>query len=251
MAENSPTESAAPEKASKVQRYIRWVLLAGVIVAIVLLGREAAVYVDEFREWVAAQGAWGPVLYMLGYAVAAVAFVPGSALTIGAGAVFGLVEGTIYTLLGATLGAALAFLVGRYFAREKVQKKIAGDERFAAVDKAIGRQGFKITALLRLSPIFPYNLLNYALGLTKVGFWPYTIASIAMLPGTILYVYIGTIGGQAAEAAGEGAASAGKWALLGLGLLATVAAVWAVTRKARQILREETGLGETSEEASP
>ncbi len=157
-----------------------------VVAGLLLAGRQAGAYVPRFAQWVESLGVWGPVVFILGYAVAAVAFVPGSLLTLAAGAIFGLAKGTIYTLIGATLGASAAFLVARYVARGAIERRIAGNARFAAIDRAVGREGFKIVALLRLSPIFPFNLLNYSLGLTKVGFLPYLLASIAMLPGTVL-----------------------------------------------------------------
>jgi uncharacterized membrane protein YdjX (TVP38/TMEM64 family) len=186
-------------------------------------------------------GVWGPVVFILGYAVAAVAFIPGSLLTLAAGAIFGLVKGTIYTLIGATLGAAAAFLVARYLARGAIERRIAGNAKFAAIDKAVGREGFKIVALLRLSPIFPFNLLNYSLGLTKVSFLQYLAASIAMLPGTLLYVYYGKAAGSLAAVAGGAKTEKGTsyWVVLGVGLLATVAVTTFVTRLAGKALRQE------------
>ena len=161
--------------------------LAG-LALLLWLGRKGGQYTPRFAAWVDGLGVWGPIVFILGYMVAAVAFIPGSLLTLAAGAIFGLVRGTAFTFVGATLGAAAAFLVARYAARGAVEKKIAGNARFAAIDRAVGREGFKIVALLRLSPVFPFNLLNYSLGLTKVRFLDYLLASVAMLPGTLLYV---------------------------------------------------------------
>jgi uncharacterized membrane protein YdjX (TVP38/TMEM64 family) len=212
-----------------------------VVAALFLAGRQAGAYVPRFAQWVASLGVWGPVVFILGYAVAAVAFIPGSLLTLAAGAIFGLAKGTIYTLIGATLGASAAFLVARYVARRPIERKIAGNAKFAAIDRAVGREGFKIVALLRLSPIFPFNLLNYSLGLTKVGFWPYVAASIAMLPGTLLYVYYGKAAGSLAALAGgaQTAKGSGSWVLLGVGLLATILVTTYVTRLAGKALRQE------------
>jgi uncharacterized membrane protein YdjX (TVP38/TMEM64 family) len=217
------------------------VLGALALAALLLGGRQAGAYIPQFAAWVESLGVWGPVVFILGYAVAAVAFVPGSLLTLAAGAVFGLVKGTIYTFLGATLGASAAFLVARYGARKAIERRIAGNAKFAAVDRAVGREGFKIVALLRLSPLFPFNLLNYALGLTKVSFLSYVAASIAMLPGTLLYVYYGKAAGSLAALAGGAKTEKGpeSWILLGVGLLATIAVTTYVTRLAGKALRQE------------
>jgi uncharacterized membrane protein YdjX (TVP38/TMEM64 family) len=212
-----------------------------VIAGLILGGKQLAAYIPRFAQWVEGLGFWGPVVFILGYAVAAVAFVPGSLLTLAAGAIFGLAKGTVYTLIGATLGAAAAFLVARYVARQRIERKIAGNAKFAAIDKAVGREGFKIVALLRLSPVFPFNLLNYALGLTKVTFLQYLAASIAMLPGTLLYVYYGKAAGSLAALAGGAKTEKGpgSWLVLGLGLAATIAVTAYVTRLAGRALRRE------------
>jgi uncharacterized membrane protein YdjX (TVP38/TMEM64 family) len=237
------TESAAPAKGRTPRGRLALYVLAGLAAAALLLlaGRQAGGYVPRFAEWVASLGVWGPVVFIIGYAVAAVAFIPGSLLTLAAGAIFGLAKGTLYTFLGATLGSAAAFLVARYLARGAIERRIAGNPKFAAVDKAVGREGFKIVALLRLSPVFPFNLLNYSLGLTKVPFLQYLAASIAMLPGTLLYVYYGKAAGSLAALAGDAETERGPeyWATLGVGLLATVLVTTYVTRLAGRALRQE------------
>jgi uncharacterized membrane protein YdjX (TVP38/TMEM64 family) len=220
----------------------------GVLALLLLAGRKAGGYVPQFAAWVARQGAWGPVVFIAGYAVATVAFIPGSLLTLAAGAIFGLGWGTLYTLIGATLGASGAFLVARYLARGAIERRIAGNARFAAIDRAVGKEGFKIVALLRLSPVFPFNLLNYSLGLTQVPFLQYLAASFAMLPGTLLYVYYGKAAGSLAAAA-SGAKPKGGTAgtvLLVIGLLATVAVTAFVTRLASRALKREIETPEAS-----
>lgn len=237
-------------KSSRIQRIVY--ILAGIaaVAALLLLGRQASPYVRQFSEWVQGLGFWGPVVFILGYAVATVAFVPGSALTLAAGFIFGLARGTLYTFVGATLGASAAFLVARYLARGAIERRIEGNPRFAAVDRAVGREGFKIVALLRLSPLFPFNLLNYALGLTRVRFVHYLTASVAMLPGTLLYVYYGAVARKAADSLAEAKVEKGieSWIFLGLGLVATVVVTAFVTRLAsRELQREiEAPEGETS-----
>ena len=208
-----------------------------------VLGRLAGGYVPVFREWVDGLGLWGPVAFMFGYSAAVLAFVPASALTLAGGAIFGLARGTLYVFVAATLGSCLAFLVSRYWARGSIERKLAGNERFASIDRAVGEQGRKIVFLLRLSPVFPFNLLNYALGLTQVRFADYAIAALGMLPGTLLYVYLGTVGGEAAAAAaGAGVErSTAETALLVVGLVATLVVTTLVTRIARRALAEATG----------
>ncbi len=226
---------------------LRLGVAAVVVVALVFVGREAGGYVEGFARWVDGLGIWAPVVYALGYAVATVAFVPGSILTLAAGALFGLWKGTLVVIAGASVGAVLAFLVGRYGARGAVEKKISGSDKFAAIDRAVGRQGMKIVFLLRLSPVFPFNLLNYALGLTSVRLWDYTVACLGMLPGTFLYVYLGKAAGDLASVLADSGgapadeAGAGRWVVLGIGLAATVAVTLVVTRIARRALTEHVG----------
>jgi len=220
-------------------------LLAGTAVLglLVALGWQFGGYLPVFVAWVESVGVWGPIVFVLAYATATVAFIPGSVLSLAAGAIFGLVKGTAFVLMGATIGSAGAFLVSRYLARALIEQHLAGHARIAAIDQAIGGGGFKIVLLLRLSPVFPYNLLNYALGLTKVRFTDYVLASIGMLPGSLLYTYYGTLAGNVATLAagaptGRGA---GYYAVLGLGLAATILVTTLVTRTARRILRQSTG----------
>jgi uncharacterized membrane protein YdjX (TVP38/TMEM64 family) len=217
------------------------VLLVALAV-LAVAGNRLAAAVPAFAEWVHGLGAWGPAAYVVGYALAVVAFVPGAILTLAGGAVFGLVLGTLYVLVAATLGASLAFLVSRYAVRPWIERRVAGDARFAAIDRAVGLQGRRIVFLLRLSPVFPFTLLNYALGATRVRFADYLIASIGMLPGTILYVYYGKLAGEVAQVA-SGAPhrkGPGDWVVLGLGLVATLVVTTLVTRLARRALREAT-----------
>lgn len=223
---------------------------AMILAALILGGRRAGQHLPQFAAWVESLGALGPIVFILGYAVATVAFIPGSLLTLAAGAIFGLVRGTLYTFLGATLGAAAAFLVARYGARGWIERRIAGNPRFAAIDRAVGKEGFKVVALLRLSPIFPFNLLNYSLGLTKVRFRDYLLASVAMLPGTLLYVYYGKAAGSLAAVAGgvEAERGTGYWLTLGLGLAATIAVTTVITRLASRALRQEIGEAPASRE---
>jgi uncharacterized membrane protein YdjX (TVP38/TMEM64 family) len=189
-------------------------------------------------EWVNGLGALGAIAFILIYLLATIAFFPGSILTLGAGVLFGVVLGSLYVFIGATLGATAAFLVGRYLARGWVSKKIAGNLKFRAIDEAVGLKGFKIVLLTRLSPVFPFNLLNYAYGVTGVSLKDYVLASVGMMPGTILYVYIGSLAGNIATL-GTGAQPTNpgvQWAIRIIGLIATVVVTVYVTRIARRAL---------------
>ena len=223
--------------------YAKLALGVAVLLGLLYLGRSVGGYIPIFAEWVEGLGALGPVVFILGYAVAVVAFIPGSLLTLAAGAIFGLVEGTLYVLVAATIGATLAFLIARHGARAAIERRIEGDERFAAIDRAVGAEGLKIVFLLRLSPVFPFNLLNYSLGLTQVRLVDYFVASIGMLPGSLLYVYTGKVAGDVAAIAGgqAGEKGGGDWFVLVLGLVATAVVTVFVTRIARRALATATG----------
>jgi len=171
-------------------------------------------------------------------------------LTLGAGFVYGLFKGFIIVSIGSTLGAAAAFLVGRYFAREQVARKVEGSERFRAIDEAVGEAGWRIVGLTRLSPVFPFNLLNYAYGLTSVSFKDYFLASwIGMMPGTVMYVYFGTVAGSLATlGSGSQESNKGQLALKIVGLLATVAVTVYITRIAKKALAGKVkGFNDTAE----
>ena len=191
--------------------------------------------------WIAGHGLLGALVYALLYILACVLFIPGSLITLGAGAIYGVVKGTALVSVASTLGATAAFLVGRFLARQWVARKVTGNPKFAAIDRAVAREGWKIVGLLRLSPVFPFNLLNYALGLTGVSLRHYFFASwIGMFPGTVLYVYLGSLAGDLARlGAGERSRTPAEWAFFLTGLAATVAVTLFVTRLARQALREK------------
>lgn len=218
----------------------RWLAYVALLAALLATARysHAPDRLRQALDWIGGLGVWGPVIFAAIYVLSAVLLVPGSVLALGAGAVFGLVRGTVIVSVASTLGATCAFLVGRYLAREAVARKIAAHPKFAAIDRAVAAEGWKIVLLTRLSPAFPYTLLNYAFGLTPVKLSHYVLASwIGMLPGTVMYVYGGTL---AQAAAGERTRSAGEWALYAVGLLATVAVTVFVTRLARRALAMKT-----------
>ncbi|APG26417.1 hypothetical protein A7E78_00180 [Syntrophotalea acetylenivorans] len=227
----------------------RWSVLGRVLLVLLLL---AALFSamrflgvqDLLRsalDWVAGVGVWGMAIFLLLYVLATVLFLPGSILTLGAGALFGVLKGSIIVSISATLGATAAFLVGRYLAREWVARRISGNPRFQAVDQAVAREGWKIVGLTRLSPVFPFNLLNYAFGVTSVSLRDYFWASwVGMLPGTVMYVYLGSLAGDLALlGTEEQSRSPFEWGLYLVGLLATVAVTIFVTRLARTALAKK------------
>jgi uncharacterized membrane protein YdjX (TVP38/TMEM64 family) len=191
-----------------------------------------------FLEWAQSIGPWGAVLFAAAYVPAAVLLVPGSLLTLAAGFLFGVVKGTVIVSLGSTAGAAAAFIVGRSVARDWVDRRLTGRPRMAAISRAVEAEGFKIVLLTRLSPVLPFNLLNYAFGVTSVPFRKYIVASwIGMLPGTIMYVYVGSAAHSlAALLSGDQPRTMGQQILFAFGLAATVALAIVVTRTARRAL---------------
>ncbi|MEM9291520.1 MAG: TVP38/TMEM64 family protein [Acidobacteriota bacterium] len=235
--------SSAAEPAQKSGRGRLFALVAVILIAAVGLmfgGKQiASEHLPSFVQWVENLGVWGPVAFIVGYIVATVAFVPGSILTLAAGALFGLWKGTLFVFIGSSIGASAAFLIARYLARQRVEARLGDNPRFAAIDRAVGREGGKIVFLMRLSPIFPFNLLNYSLGLTSVPFLSYVLACVGMIPGTFLYVYYGATAGNLAQAvAGGGEAGGEVWIGRILGLVATIAVTWLITQRARRALKE-------------
>lgn len=192
----------------------------------------------EAISWIEGFGLWAPAAYILAYAAACVLFLPGFLLTLGAGALWGPAKGFAVVSAASTLGAACAFLAGRYLARDWVARRAKAHPRWAAIDAAVGREGWRIVLLARLSPVFPFNLLNYGFGVTSVPFGEYLWASwLGMMPGTLLYVWLGTLAGHLARAsAGRGARTRAEWAFYGLGLLAAFAVAWRVARLAKKVL---------------
>ncbi|MBI2114719.1 MAG: TVP38/TMEM64 family protein [candidate division NC10 bacterium] len=216
-----------------------WLLLIG---ALFVLARylNAQEFLRDALAGIQGLGPWGYAVFVMVYILATVLFLPGSVLTLGAGFVFGVILGSVLVSVASTLGATAAFLVGRHLVRGWVSRQIEGNAKFRAIDEAVAREGWKIVGLTRLSPVFPFNLLNYAFGVTRVSLRDYTLASwIGMMPGTFMYVYIGSLAGDLATlGAGPRARTPAEWALYVFGLAATVAVTIYVTRLARGALQK-------------
>ncbi len=218
----------------------RLIVLGVVLVAVIVVPWFLPIQkpMQELLTWVQAQGVWGLVVLAAVWIPAAILLIPGTLITLAGGAIFGVMEGTVAISLGSTAGACAAFLVGRGVARPWVARQVAANLKFQAIDQAIGEQGFKIVLLLRLSPVFPYNLLNYALALTRVPFRDYFLASwIGMLPGTMMYVYIGSTVGELAALSAKRGWSVGEWVFFLVGLALTIVATVYITRVANRALR--------------
>ena len=232
-----------------LSKYWKWI---AIVIGFIALSAAAKHFLplDEWMKalsaWVEKLGPFGVVVFALIYAVATVLFIPGSILTIAAGLIFGVGLGTLAAWSGAVLGSSLAFLIGRYFARAKIEAKTKGNAKFEAIDEAIGKQGWKMIGLLRLSPLIPFNVSNYFYGITKVGFWPYVAASaVGMLPGTLLYVYLGAAG-KAGLGGGEKQSSPLQYVFFGVGLVATIGVTIWVSRIAKNALKK-TGAAKKEE----
>jgi uncharacterized membrane protein YdjX (TVP38/TMEM64 family) len=238
----NPLESTAvadQQPARKRPAWIRWLPLLLVLGLGAWMLRQFPIQalLQSLLERIAGLGLWAPVIFILAYALATVLLIPGSVLTLGAGAAFGLGWGLVWVTLGANLGAHAAFFVGRYFARDWVARKIAGHAGFSVIDQAVAEEGWKIVGLTRLSPAFPFTFLNYAFGLTRVSFRHYAVATFfGMMPGTVLYVYLGALAQAGIKSEGR---TPGQWALLIVGLLATLAVTVFVTRIARRALAKK------------
>lgn len=179
-------------------------------------------------------------MFILTYALAVLALVPASPMTVAGGALFGVLRGALYSLTGAVLGATTAFLLGRHVARRAVARRLERLPRVAAIDRAVAVQGRRIVFLLRLSPVVPFNVLNYALGLTTISLADFLLASVGMVPGAFMYAYTGRVGGEALALAGKAQVprDASYYAMLVAGLAATVAAAMLLTRTARRALHD-------------
>jgi uncharacterized membrane protein YdjX (TVP38/TMEM64 family) len=216
----------------------RWIAAGAAVVALF-----AAWHFLPLKDWlealedrVSGMGVLGGVVYGLVYVAASLLFVPGSILTLGAAYLFGIAGGMAVVWPAATAAAAVGFLIARYLAREQVERLARRHPKFGALDAAIGKSGWKVVGLLRLSAIVPFSLSNYFFGLTSVDFMPYVAATaVGMLPGTFFYVYLGAAG----KSLGEGEKSPWEWALLGAGVLATAVTAVILGRIAKKHLKSE------------
>ena len=237
-------------------------MVAGLIIAAKQFGITEYINsaLQSTLQWIESLGFWGPVAFIIIYIVAAVLLISGAILTLGAGVLFGVVKGSIFVSIASTLAATAAFIIGRYLARGWVAKQIESQPKFKAIDAAVAKEGWKIVGLTRLSPIFPFVFLNYAFGITQVSLRDYVLASwIGMMPGTVMYVYIGSLAGDIATlGAGAEQPSSIQWAIRIVGFIATVVVTVYVTKIAKKALdsqiNEQTEMSselESKDETTP
>jgi len=237
--DRSTSDGVEPQEGSTSGRG-KFLLFALAIVALLILSQVVDVrgtFVNAM-DHVKGLGWMGYVLFAALYVAATVLFLAPTVLTLGAGAVYGVVGGTLLVSVSSMIGACTAFLLGRYFARDAIASKVEGNAKFKAIDDAVRQQGWKIVGLTRLSPLFPFSLLNYMYGLTPVSFRHFFFASwVGMLPGTIMYVYLGTAGESLVTLGAEGREkTTAEWTLLGAGLIVTIVVTLFVTRIAQKAL---------------
>lgn len=235
--------TAAPSTSNNRPPWLGLTVIA--VILLLLLFTDWRSALQSVLQQVESLGLWAPVVFVLLYVLACVFFIPGSILTLGAGALFGVVKGSLIVSLAATLGATAAFLVGRHFARSWVEGKLAAFPKFAAIDQAVSRNGWQTVLLTRLSPAFPFTLLNYAYGVTHVSLKEYVLASwLGMLPGTVVFVYLGSLAKAGTQTETKTPA---QWALLIIGLIATLAVTWLITRRAKQVLNTRLAVTDSNQ----
>lgn len=227
----------------QIQRFFRYFLVAALIASVLLAAKYFNIQelLRSAIAWIDNLGTWKPLAFIIIYNLATVLFIPGTIATLGGGVIFGVIWGSVYVFIAATLGATSAFLIGRYLCRGWVAKQIEGHAKFKAIDEAIATEGFKIVFLTRLSPIFPFNLLNYFFGITQVSLNDYFLGSIGMIPGTIMYVYLGSLAGDLAMISTathhtNSQAEAAQWVFRVVGFIATVAVTIYVAQIAKKAL---------------
>jgi len=223
-----------------MKRFLAPLLVLAATVALLAGGRHLLAYVPTGVAWVRRLGPWGPLAFALLYVVTTVAFIPGAWMSLAAGAIFGVARGLLIVFTGAVLGSSAAFLIARHGARQWVTARLRPGIAFDQIDRAVAARGRRIVLLLRLSPVVPYNVLNYILGLTRVRFVDYLAGAVGMIPMTVVYIYSGKVAGDMATAAGGGSIprGAGYYGVLIAGLGATCAVTIMLARIASRALRE-------------
>ncbi|WP_293086932.1 TVP38/TMEM64 family protein [Okeania sp. SIO3B5] len=193
--------------------------------------------------WIESLGIWSPIAFIIIYNLATLLLIPALVLTIGGGVIFGAIWGAIYVFFASTLGATIAFIIGRYISHNWIYQQLNQYPKFQAIDRAVIKAGFKIVFLTRLCPLFPFNLLNYAFGVMQVSLKDYILGSLGMIPGTVMYVYIGSIIGDItligmSQQPTNSTVEVTKWIINIVGLIATVAITIYLTRLAKNALEE-------------
>lgn len=237
MSDPQVEKHAAPKQQARKSGLWRPIALGLILVILMILAKvfNLGARLGELREWILSLGAWGPIVYIFLYSGAVVLALPGSVITVMGGVLFGSVVGVLTVSVGSTLGATFAFIISRNVARDAIAHKFAARKKFRQLDQLTKEHGAIIVAITRLVPLFPFNLLNYGFGLTKVPLWTYVFWSwVCMLPGTILYV----VGADAvASAVSEGRV---PWVLIGI-FVVTILIIAVLVKQARKKLKPKEG----------
>ena len=229
----------------RTNRTLKLLIISFLIITLIFLSQyvNIPVILHNAILWVENLGVFGPIAYIIIYNLATILFIPGSLLTLKGGCLFGLFWGSVYVLIAAIIGAILAFIVGRYLSRDWVARQINKYPKFGAINLAVAKEGWKIVLLTRLCPIFPFNLLNYAFGVTQVSLKDYILGSFGIIPGTVLYVYMGSLATDLAMInqsyqPTNPEAQIWQWVMQIIGLIATIAITIYITKIAQKALNE-------------
>ncbi len=230
---------------NQYKRFLKPISIGCLIVFLIVISKQFNLQAlfQKSLLWVDSLGWLAPIAFIIIYNIATLLFIPGSLLTLKGGCLFGFFWGSVYVFIAAIIGATFAFLVGRFISRDWVYQQIGSKPNFQAIDKAVAKNGFKIVFLTRLSPIFPFNLLNYAFGITQVSLKDYILGSIGMIPGTAMYVYMGSLINDIAMNNASTINPETQYAQLllrGFGLITTIFVTIYVANVAKKALNEGT-----------
>ena len=231
------TGQSPAQRRRKVIRAVVGIALVLAFIVCVRTLKQAGAF-ERALQWLASLGPWAPVMFVVLYVVAALLMIPASILTIGGGMLFGLVRGGTYVLTAALIAATLCFLIARHIARGWISHRLEAHPKFIALDQAVAREGWKIVAMVRFAPVFPFSITSYGFGLTRVPLWHYVLASFAMIPGTLWYVYLGTLVGDIAGIRQQAPMS--PWLKVGIAVIAFTV-IFYITRFVQRALRQRTG----------
>ena len=187
------TSASSPSRARKILRLVAFLAALALFVLVFLWVKKTGLLAQSL-EWIQSLGPWAPVVFILLYVATVIICLPAAILTAGGGFIFGFLPGAVFVLIAAVIASNMTFLMGRHLARAWISRKLGAHLKFQAIDEAVAAEGWKIVALVRLAPIFPFAITSYAFGLTRVSWKAYFVANFAMLPGTLFYVYLGSIG---------------------------------------------------------
>lgn len=205
------------------------------LVGAVAAGKLLAPYLPAFTAWVETLGVWGPIAFITVYVLGVICLMPVFLLTIASGAIFGVVRASVFVMTGSLVGAFFAFLISRYLIRDLVARRISTNPKLSAIDKAVGEDGRRLVFFLRLSPVVPFVLSNYALGSTQVKLVDFMIGTLGLAPIAISYAAFGSAAGATDATTGKSALS---WPVLAVGIAATVFLAWIITRIAQKAIAE-------------